>query len=83
MAAFYNMTDISAFNATILYPSHNLDPVGQRQRNRLRKMLLIKLGKELASIEGTKECNTTPAYAKKNNCQNQLQKRGDARFAHA
>ena len=63
IVAFYNMIDISALTATILYFLLNIDPVGQRRGNRLCRMLLIKLGKKLAGVEDTQECNTTSTHA--------------------
>ena len=55
IVVFYKMIDISALNATFLYLLFNVDPVGQRQGNRLPRMLLIKLGKKLARVEDTEQ----------------------------
>ena len=50
MAVFYNMVDVSALNALIIYISLNQDTFGSRRRP-TRRSLLIEMGKELAGYD--------------------------------
>ena len=50
LAVFYNMVDVSALNALIIYICLNQDTFGSRRRP-TRRSLLIEMGKELAGYD--------------------------------
>ena len=51
MVIFYNMLDISALNAFIVWMSLNKENYTAKRGNRLRRSLLISLAKELAGLQ--------------------------------
>ena len=48
---FYNILDISALNALIVYMSYNKENYTAKRGNGLRRSLLISLAKELAGLQ--------------------------------
>ena len=51
MVIFYNMLDISALNAFIVWMSLNKENYTVKRGNRLRRSLLISLAKEMAGLQ--------------------------------
>ena len=61
IAIFYNMVDVSALNALIVYLALNQGTFESRTRPR-RRSLFIQLGKELTGYENQQPSNTVACH---------------------